>query len=320
MGAFMKLDDVRKLATAEFPHTPEGQRRVHAYLQSIGIDPANVYQELEMSSPFVNTHRDTTFSSVFVSLHSHSYFEILYCLSASDVEYLVGPDRYKLQKGDIILIPPGISHRPILPEKLTTPYVRDVLWVNADFLASLKENLPYTTIGKEHTALIRTAGTRWEFLGDLFQSGIREEEQRFQGWEAIVLGNTLKILAYLDRACGEHGTDILKAEKPELLDKVTAYIENHYAEHITVSELAHKFYVSDSTISHLFKQKMGISIYHYITQRRLISAKNLISNGLALEQVATRVGFSDYSSFYRAFKQEYGISPRQYRNLQEKGR
>ena len=85
-------------------------------------------------------------------------------------------------------------------------------------------------------------------------------------------------------------------------------------------DLARKFYVSSSTLSHLFKQKMGISIYHYVTQRRLISAKNLISKGMALEQVATRVGFSDYSAFYRVFRQEYGISPRQYRNLLEHGK
>ena len=86
-------------------------------------------------------------------------------------------------------------------------------------------------------------------------------------------------------------------------------------EKLTIRDIAHKFYISDSSISHQFKQKMGVSIYHYITQRRLISAKNLISKGMALEHVAVQVGFTDYSAFYRAFKQEYGISPRQYRNM-----
>ena len=317
----MKLDDVRKLAAADFPHTPEGQRKIHEYLISIGIDPSNLYQELEMTSRFVNTHRDSTYASSIVSLHSHTYVEILYCHTAAGVEYLVGSDRYKLHKGDIVLVAPGISHRPILPEVMPEPYIRDVLWINADFLSSLEQMFPRTAVSSPHrSALIRTAGTGWEFLKDLFQAGVWEEEQKKPGWEAVVLGNTLKILAYLDRAYDDHSTDILQAEKPELLDKVTAYIEKHYAERITVSDLAHKFYVSSSTISHLFKQKMGLSIYHYVTQRRLISAKNLISEGVPLEQVATRVGFSDYSAFYRAFKQEYGISPRQYRNLQESGK
>ena len=312
----MKLDEVRKLASVAMPYTPEGQQQIHNYLISIGIDPSNLYQELEMSSQYVNTHQDVTYSPRPVSLHSHTYVEILYCRNAADVEYLVGSDRYKLQPGDIVLIPPGISHRPILPEALPEPYVRDVLWVNADFLASLEEIFPQSSVSRlTPITLLRTAGTHWEFLSDLFHAGVLEESRKQPGWEAIVMGNSLKILAYLGRACVDHGAGILKAEKPELLDKVTAYIEAHYTEHITIKELAQKFFVSDSSISHHFKQKMGISIYHYVTQRRLISAKNLISEGVPLEQVATRVGFSDYSAFYRAFKQEFGISPRQYKNL-----
>ena len=136
----------------------------------------------------------------------------------------------------------------------------------------------------------------------------------------MVFANTLQILIYLDRAYNDRSAGKMKAETPDLLGKVTAYIETNYAQRITVSEMAHRFFVSESTISHLFKQKMGVSIYHYVTQRRLISAKNLISEGLALEQVGTKVGFVDYSAFYRAFKQEYGISPRQYRNLQDHGK
>lgn len=314
----MKLDDIRKLTSMGMPPSPESQQTLHEFLLSVGIDPGSVYQELEMSSQFVNTHRDITYSGQIVSLHSHTYLEILYCHTGANVEYLVGSDRYKLQKGDIILLAPGVSHRPIMPEVMTEPYIRDVLWVNPDFLASLEQIFPRTSVSnKNRSALIRTQNTQWAFLGELFQAGVQEEEQKKEGWEAIVLGNTLKILAYLDRAYTDRNTDILKAEKPELLDKVTAYIENHYSDHITVDELAHKFYVSSSTISHLFKQKMGLSLYHYITQRRLISAKNLISAGIPLEHVATQVGFSDYSTFYRAFKQEYGISPRQYRSLQE---
>jgi len=310
----MKLDDIRKLTSMGMPQSPESQQTLHEFLLSVGIDPGSVYQELEMSSQFVNTHRDITYSGQIVSLHSHTYLEILYCHTGANVEYLVGSDRYKLQKGDIILLAPGVSHRPIMPEVMTEPYIRDVLWVNPDFLASLEQIFPRTSVSnKNRSALIRTQNTQWAFLGELFQAGVQEEEQKKEGWEAIVLGNTLKILAYLDRAYTDRNTDILKAEKPELLDKVTAYIENHYSDHITVDELAHKFYVSSSAISHLFKQKMGLSLYHYITQRRLISAKNLISAGIPLEHVATQVGFSDYSTFYRAFKQEYGISPRQYR-------
>ena len=314
----MKIDDMRKLTKLEFSHTEEDHHKMIAYLQQIGIDPTNLYQELEMSSRYVNTHRDTSYSNATVSLHSHNYIEILYCRTSSDVEYLIGSERYKLQKGDIVFVPPGVSHRPIMPEKLTVPYERDVLWISQEFVKMIAGISSGDAIDPpEYSVPIRTGGTRWEFLGELFRAGVIEEEKKRPGWEVAVIGNTLTILAHMKRAYAERSTGTMKAERPELLDKVTSYIESHYAERITVSDLSRKFYVSDSSISHLFKEKMGISLYHYVTQRRLISAKNLIAEGTALEQVGSRVGFSDYSTFYRAFKQEYGISPRQYRNMQE---
>jgi len=317
-GDFVKIDDMRKLTKLEFSHTEEDHHKMIAYLQQIGIDPTNLYQELEMSSRYVNTHRDTSYSNATVSLHSHNYIEILYCRTSSDVEYLIGSERYKLQKGDIVFVPPGVSHRPIMPEKLTVPYERDVLWISQEFVKMIAGISSGDAIDPpEYSVPIRTGGTRWEFLGELFRAGVIEEEKKRPGWEVAVIGNTLTILAHMKRAYAERSTGTMKAERPELLDKVTSYIESHYAERITVSDLSRKFYVSDSSISHLFKEKMGISLYHYVTQRRLISAKNLIAEGTALEQVGSRVGFSDYSTFYRAFKQEYGISPRQYRNMQE---
>ena len=142
-----------------------------------------------------------------------------------------------------------------------------------------------------------------------------EEERKRPGWQCAVMGNTMAILSLIHRIHVEEGGR-MKAEHPELLDRLAAYIDSHYNQRITVSDLARQFFVSESSVSHLFKQKMGVSIYRYLTQRRLIAAKTLIRQRIPLEDVAHQVGFGDYSTFYRAFKQEYGISPRQYRKMQ----
>lgn len=311
----MKIDDFPQLSRLGYPKTEEDQRKAQVILRDLGIDPANLYQELEMSSQYVNTHRDTTYSNAKISLHSHDYYEALFCRS-DGVEYLVGSERYRLQKGDIVFVPPGISHRPILPEKMTVPYERDVLWLSTEFMERIAVMFPDDTAHlRDHSVPIRTLGTRWEFLGDLFRAGVLEEEEKRPGWELAVMGNTMTIFAHMKRAYIERSTGTMRAEKPELLDRITAYIEQNYAEHITIDDLAKQFYVSNSTISHLFKQKMGVSLYRYITQRRLIAAKKLIAEKVPMEEVSSRIGFVDYSTFFRAFKQEYGISPRQFSNL-----
>lgn len=312
----MKLDDMRWISKLGIPRTEEGYSILLARLKERGIDPNNLYQELEMSSRYINTHRDTSYSNAMVSLHSHDYYEILYCRTSVGVEYLIGSDRYRLQKGDIILVPPGISHRPIFPENMIGPYERDVLWISNDFMDNLLRMFPDNAVDPQNRSVpIRTAGTRWEFLGDLFNLGVQEELEQRPGWEAALMGNTLTIFANMKRIYMERSAGTMKAEKPELQDRITAYVEKHYATHITVDELARQFYVSNSTISHLFKQKMGVSLYRYITQRRLIAAKSLISQKVPLEEISQKVGFSDYSTFYRAFKQEFGISPRQFGQL-----
>lgn len=316
----MKLHELRTITARLQPAaSPGDQQKVQDLLRSIGLDPGNFYQELEMSSRFVDTHQDVSYSNAHVSLHSHTFYEILYCRGGTGVEYLVGSDRYRLQKGDIVLVPPGISHRPILPETMEEPYMRDVLWVSPEFVSIISQAFPDETVKeRDHTVPIRTAGTRWASIGTLFRNGVREAEKKAPGWETAVVGNTLLIFSQLKRAYIERSAGELKAEKRELLDEITAYIEAHYPEHLTLSDVARRFYVSESTVSHLFKQKMGVSLYRYITQRRLIAAKNRILEGLPLEDVAEQVGFADYSSFYRAFKGEFGISPRQFRNQSTK--
>ena len=313
----MKLSELKKLSQfAPNANANDFPRHLQALFQSMGIEPSSLYQELEMDSPYVDTHQDISYTNRNLQFHSHKFYEVLCCRNTCNAEYLIGTERYKLIKGDIIFVPPGISHRPLLQEEMAVPYIRDVIWISEKFMQMLSntntELIP-DTFNKPF--LFRTAGTAWEFLCDQVRAGVMEAEAEQLGWSSIVAANTIGILIQLLRAGQNSPEKPFKAEKPELLDRVLAYVEEHLSEKISLTDIARNFYVSESTITQTFRKKMGISFYRCVTQRRLISAKKLIENGTSLESTAELVGFSDYSSFFRAFKQEYGISPRQFSQL-----
>lgn len=313
----MKLGQLRKLSQAFSDlHSADAQRFMQERIAELGLDPGRLYQELEMTSRFVDTHQDISYSGTHMQLHSHSFYEILYCCDSCGAEYLVGPERYRLQEGDLVFVPPGISHRPLLPEGMRSPYRRYVLWLSEEFLQWYAGLFPYPLTKQDKAGILRTRGGTQEGLRELFYAGVQETERQEDGWEAAVVGNTIRLLTQIKRATELRTACPMEAQKPELLDRICAYIEEHYAEDLRIEALSRQFFVSSSTVSHLFKQKLGVSLYRYVTQRRLIAAKTAIGKGLLLETVAAQAGFSDYSGFYRAFKQEFGISPRQYRDLQ----
>jgi AraC-like DNA-binding protein len=91
--------------------------------------------------------------------------------------------------------------------------------------------------------------------------------------------------------------------------RVRAYLEDHYAENITLDELT---LVAGLTPSHLvrtFKQQIGLPPHQYLVHVRIERAKDLLKSGSALVQVALETGFTDQSHFTRRFKRVVGVTP-----------
>lgn len=314
MDPNMLLQFLREnMDSLEIANSPEMRNPILHMLEELHL---NFYQEIRMYSPTVNTHRDISYSTEVVQLHSHPFYELLYCESGN-IQYLIGEHRYSIHSGDIVLVPPGISHRPIFHEQLKEPYSRIVLWVSNEFVSDLIKIFPDYEEHRKHMQnhfLIRTSNSAYGYLKNYFLRGVKEAQEKKLGWEGALYYSSGMLLTELYRLMNLD--DIaLPAEKEDMIDQIIFYIENNYASKITLEETAKRFLISQSTLSKLFKNRLAISFYRFVTQRRLINAKKRIEEGELLDKLGTSCGFNDYATFYRAFKKEYGISPKDYQKL-----
>ena len=93
---------------------------------------------------------------------------------------------------------------------------------------------------------------------------------------------------------------------------VLGYINEHYNEPLSLDDLANKFFISKYHLAREFQRLVGTSVHRYIVQKRLVMAKQMLSTGRPSSEVYQNCGFGDYSNFYRAFKAEYHISPKEF--------
>ncbi len=102
----------------------------------------------------------------------------------------------------------------------------------------------------------------------------------------------------------------------ELIDRVKKYIQNHFAENLTLTVLSEVFFVCPAYLSRLFKKKTGINFVDYLTNLRMEKAKEFLAiPSVKIYTVAEMVGYENPRYFSRLFKDATGVSPQEYRTM-----
>lgn len=251
-----------------------------------------------------------------VEVHHHDFYEVYYLLSGQ-VEYWVDGHIIRMHPGDLLLINPMELHRPI-PDRRSPVYERIVLWINREYLENLfagqlRLSRCFDTDLPAHNHLIRPAASERSALTARMAELVREFYSREFGSEQCAYGIFLQFMVHLNRMALHPEAQQEEADQlSPLVEQVLQYIAEYSHEELTLERIAAHFYISKYHLSHAFTREVGISVYRYIMMRRLMMARQLLASGEPAGQVCRSCGFSDYTSFYRAFKSEYGISPRDF--------
>lgn len=250
---------------------------------------------------------------VDVEVHHHDFYEV-YLLLAGQVEYWVEGRIVRMQPGDLLLINPMELHRPVIRNE-DQIYERIVIWIDKAYLEGLDVQLSscFDTALPTHTNLLRPSASELPALMARMGELVREYYSQELGSGLSAYGLFLQIMVQLNRMAA-HSTNRQESQKQvsRLVRQVLRYIGEDIGRPMTLDDLAARFYVSKYHLSHAFSAEVGVSVYRYILLRRLVMARQLLAAGESASQVCRSCGFSDYTSFYRAFKSEYGISPRDY--------
>lgn len=100
------------------------------------------------------------------------------------------------------------------------------------------------------------------------------------------------------------------------LENVTAYINDHFNNSISVEHLCHIACMGRTKFKSLFKQAYGCTVTEYIEQRRLSHAESLLAaTDFTIEQIAAAIGYSNAGRFASSFKKSTGLFPAEYRKM-----
>lgn len=135
-----------------------------------------------------------------------------------------------------------------------------------------------------------------------------------QGYQLFIKSMLFQFFFILDNRCRNLTTPKNNRKAIDKMKIILKYVENNYANKITISEIADVIGFSESHFMRYFKETMGTSFIEYLKDYRLTMAARLLqSSEDSILNISAEVGFDNLSYFNRSFKARYGMTPRQYR-------
>ena len=237
-------------------------------------------------------------------IHSHEYYEIIYT-PTGNIKYYIEGSVYFMEPGDFLILKKGELHtifvdgdtpcqRTVvlfLPENLVGPYADRLVRFLDDRLPGKDNHYPATILKNPHCAWL------------MEQMGATESNVGKHAYLTALLWELYKISPKLQSIDTQH---------KDLVTNVIRYINTHLTEPLSIAGLCEEFFVSRAQLNRKFHRSSGSSIWEYVIIKRLILARDLLRKGISPAEACTQSGFSDYSSFYRLYKQRFGLSPKDY--------
>ncbi len=245
--------------------------------------------------------------------HYHDFNKILILLKGN-INYTIEGKTYSLKPYDIVLVNEGEIHKAAFSNDCE--YERIIIYVLPKFISTYCDNeynlnYCFERAKKEHSGVLRIPSLEksklYQVCLELVHSFL-DNDFAHELYQKILF---LEFMIQLNRTALSNHVNFMDSENQNLkLIQILEYINTHLTEDITIDSLAGTFYLNRFYLMHFFKSETGYTIGNYITEKRLMLAKNLVSNGSPITEACYNSGFKNYSTFSRAFKKAYHTVPK----------
>lgn len=271
------------------------------------MEPLQYEERGYLKEPFRLFHLGDD-KAAHIEYHYHSFHKIIILL-AGRAGYAVEGERYELTPGDFVLVGRGSIHRPLVEKG--DYYERMILYISPAYLESMAEG------DCDPTECFRRAQETFQYVyRDSFGTRVRPLFEMLAsvvaqgGYGAALLQRALftELMVEVNRVC-RMGQGVGAAGGDSKVVSLLQYLNLHLTEPLSIDDLASRFYISKYHMMRRFRQETGYSIHGYLTEKRLLLAQQLLTQGQTPAEAAERCGYQDYSTFSRAYKKHFGRSP-----------
>lgn len=246
-------------------------------------------------------------------------YELLYVKHGS-FKLVYDGKEYLCQRGDVLLIRPGITHRlECTLSDVVQPHIHfDLIYdeLSQEIEICFRD---YCELTEKEKGLIRKdlfpkCDSNSPFLqipdfkkfSNLFFELIDLYEKSNNGFELLCKARMLELLQVLT----ENQKEVI-SEKPSVISEIKQFIDANYEQKISLEMLERQFHYSRFHIEKEFKKITGEPVMKYYNSLRLSAARQILKN-CSVTETAEKLGYSSVYAFSRAFKNDYGFSPRCY--------
>ena len=262
------------------------------------IRPKNVVGEV-----YFRYSTDEEVLAKYDNQHCHDSYEILYIINGSG-KYVIEGAEFPIKPRMVLFAAPFSYHSLKLdPGVKYERYVlqffpSDLTPSSQDFLTSLTKSIEGLCGYYDANAI---SPSIFSIFDRFLDSEAMPEKERKEFRKLL----TSELVLLLSVATRENVT----RDERDLGARVIRYLNNEITKDVSLDKLAKRFFVSKYYLCRAFKKHNGISIHGYVNQKRVMYAKQLIESGESASSAAYRVGFGDYSAFYRAYMKIIGCAP-----------